>query len=280
MTNCFHQSHLYSSWERSSRQLWLADGQTNATAGNYLVEYNDFIFNKDDAAKVWKAVKYDTNNDGKIDSSDYQAWLSHLREATFTTDSNGKASVQVPDGHDYYAVETQAPNGYNLADPTKLTLSSNSSNITPTNIKDYNNGTLTLDKVAQDTGANLTGAKLKIYDSDGNEVTQDVNGNSLNLTTTGSDGKYQQINVNLKPGTYTVVETKAPTGYELSKQTKTFTITGGKTTNISFSDAAEIAFPNAGGSLWKTIFLIVLVIISSTIGYCFERSSKHKHLEN
>lgn len=258
----------------------LADSQTNATAGNYLVEYNNFIFNKDDAVKVWKAVKYDTNNDGKIDSLDYQAWLSHLREATFTTDSNGKASVQVPDGHDYYAVETQAPNGYNLADPTKLTLSSNSSNITPTNIKDYNNGTLTLDKVAQDTGANLTGAKFKIYDSDGNEVTQDVNGNSLNLTTTGSDGKYQQINVKLKPETYTVVETKAPTGYELFKQTKTFTITGGKTTNISFSDAAETAFPNAGGSLWKTIFLIVLVIISSTIGYCFERSSKHKHLEN
>lgn len=71
----------------------------------------------------------------------------------------------------------------------------------------------------------LEGAEFTVYDSDGNNVgtlTTDADGNANTLT--------------LEEGTYTVKETKAPTGYYLNEDTKTITVKSGETATVKFSD--------------------------------------------
>lgn len=65
----------------------------------------------------------------------------------------------------------------------------------------------------------LSGAKLKIQDKDGNTAT-DINGNLLEWTSSESAKV-----INLVAGTYTLVEIIAPEGYELSEATIEFTVT-------------------------------------------------------
>lgn len=71
---------------------------------------------------------------------------------------------------------------------------------------------ITIVKIDKATGNAIAGAKLVLKDSEGNEIT------SWTSTTLGHAIK------NLPNGTYTVEETKAPDGYELSEEVVKFTI--------------------------------------------------------
>lgn len=71
---------------------------------------------------------------------------------------------------------------------------------------------ITIVKIDKATGNAIAGAKLVLKDSEGNEIT------SWTSTTLG------HVIKNLPNGTYTVEETKAPDGYELSEEVVKFTI--------------------------------------------------------
>ena len=71
---------------------------------------------------------------------------------------------------------------------------------------------ITIVKVDKATGNNIAGAELVLKDADGNEIA------SWTTTTSG------HVIKNLPNGTYTIEETKAPEGYELSKEPVTFTV--------------------------------------------------------
>lgn len=71
---------------------------------------------------------------------------------------------------------------------------------------------ITIVKIDKATGNAIAGAKLVLKDSEGNEIT------SWTSTTLG------HVIKNLPNGTYTVEETKAPNGYELSEEVVKFTI--------------------------------------------------------
>ncbi|MBF2471525.1 MucBP domain-containing protein, partial [Listeria welshimeri] len=123
-----------------------------------------------------------------------------------TTDADGKLEVAGLAPGDYKLVETKAPTGYELdGAPVEFTIEFNQEEtlqVTKTNT--MSTGSVVLTKTDGQTKAPLANAVFKLIDEDNNV--------QENLSTDES-GKLE-IN-NLAPGNYQLIETKAPTGYEL-----------------------------------------------------------------
>ena len=126
---------------------------------------------------------------------------------TITTDENGVGtSKELPYGS-YTVAEVSAPSGYELLGESKnVTIDSNGQIIELTFKNSKLLGSIAIEKVdSEDSEIKLKGAEFKVLNSDGEEV-----GNIV----TGEDGKGSLGS--LAYGEYTVIETKAPDGYELS----------------------------------------------------------------
>ena len=126
---------------------------------------------------------------------------------TITTDENGVGtSKELPYGS-YTVAEVSAPSGYELSGESKnVTIDSNGEIIELTFKNSKLLGSIAIEKVdSEDSEIKLKGAEFKVLNSDGEEV-----GNIV----TGEDGKGSLGS--LPYGEYTVIETKAPDGYELS----------------------------------------------------------------
>ncbi len=127
--------------------------------------------------------------------------------ATVTTDENGLAEVpDLPLG-DYVVKETKAPEGYVTSDtPVKVTIDSTKVvEMVMENTKKVENGQFKLLKKDSESGQLLAGAKFNVHDKDGNVV---------DTITTNEKG--EAVSKQLPIGTYTLKETEAPKGYELS----------------------------------------------------------------
>ncbi|TCJ81293.1 UNVERIFIED_ORG: LPXTG-motif cell wall-anchored protein [Bacillus cereus] len=137
-----------------------------------------------------------------------------------TTDKDGKISVSDLRPGDYQFVETKAPIHYDLnQNPIKFTVEKSqtaTASVTATN--SLTKGAVELIKLDDVDNSTLEGAIFKIVDHNGNDVRSDL--------TTDKDGKISVSD--LRPGDYQFVETKAPTGYDLSAKPIPFTITKGQ----------------------------------------------------
>lgn len=190
---------------------------------------------------------------------------------TLTTDSNGKATVNLP--YDTYTVtEKIPPLGYDNNDQTytitlnqdKMTYSIGVENIKIISpIPDVKTN-VSLMKTDAATGLGLPGAEITVYDK---------NGKTVATVTTGNDGS--AITDKLAAGSYTFKETKAPAGYLISNQSFSFiinvdgTISGDTsfsneqtkvilskidaTTKIPLADAEITIFDNSGNIVSTTI---------------------------
>ncbi|WP_144614887.1 SpaA isopeptide-forming pilin-related protein [Bacillus cereus] len=137
-----------------------------------------------------------------------------------TTDKDGKISISDLRPGDYQFVETKAPNHYDLnQNPIKFTVEKSQTakaSVTATN--SLTKGAIELTKVDDVDNSTLEGAIFKIVDMNGNDVRSDL--------TTDKDGKISVSD--LRPGDYQFIETKAPTGYDLSAKPIPFTIAKGQ----------------------------------------------------
>ncbi|HDR8171768.1 TPA: LPXTG cell wall anchor domain-containing protein [Bacillus thuringiensis] len=144
----------------------------------------------------------------------------HDVRTDLTTDKDGKISVSDLRPGDYQFVETKAPNHYDLNQtPIKFTVEKSQTakaSVTATN--SLTKGAVELTKLDDIDGTSLEGAIFKIVDHNGHDVRTDL--------TTDKDGKISVSD--LRPGDYQFVETKAPTGYDLSTEAIPFTITKGQ----------------------------------------------------
>ncbi|MFA2727376.1 SpaA isopeptide-forming pilin-related protein [Bacillus mobilis] len=144
----------------------------------------------------------------------------HDVRSDLTTDKEGKISVSDLRPGDYQFVETKAPTHYDLnQNPIKFTVEKSqtaTASVTATN--SLTKGAAELTKVDDIDGSTLEGAIFKIVDMNGNDVRSDL--------TTDKDGKISVSD--LRPGDYQFIETKAPTGYDLSAKPIPFTITKGQ----------------------------------------------------
>lgn len=153
----------------------------------------------------------DENNDGKINGSDSLV-------KTITTNTNGVASASSLDVGNYTLKETKAPTNYKLNTKVyNLTISSGRENrvhfTTPIENDIYKGG-FKIKKVDSETGKVLAGTEFTLYDSTGAKV---------KIYTTNSNGIISS-GKNLRPGHYTLKETKAPEGYVKSNVEHSITI--------------------------------------------------------
>ncbi|MGL5066361.1 MAG: SpaA isopeptide-forming pilin-related protein [Sarcina sp.] len=163
----------------------------------------------DDEKKFLKGAEFTVYND------------KNEEVAKGVTDEKGKIRISNLKDGKYTAVETKAPEGYELNAENKFEFELKAGNkveqitvtnkgiekpIPPTPI----NGYLEITKVdADDEKKFLKGAEFTIYNDKNEEVAKGV---------TDEKGKIRISN--LKDGKYTAVETKAPEGYELNAENK------------------------------------------------------------
>ena len=132
------------------------------------------------------------------------------------TDVSGKVAVEGLEPGDYQFVETQAPTGYDLDQkPVKFAIEKGQTEALQVSMTNKPTvGSVVLNKIDSETGDKLAGAVFELRDNNGNIVLEDLK--------TDNNGKLA-IN-DLKPGTYELVETKAPEGYILDSIPVEFTI--------------------------------------------------------
>jgi len=147
-----------------------------------------------------------------------------------TTDQNGAASAELPAG-DYYAVELQAPSGYQLSmEKTSFTITA--SNTTMLTLQDLllpvatPTGFISIVKQSDGTGDPLPGAVFGIYNAADNTKVMDL--------TTGADGT--TTSAALTVGNYYALEEQAPAGFQLSPNKFNVTVNDGETTVITVTD--------------------------------------------
>ncbi|MGZ7148344.1 SpaA isopeptide-forming pilin-related protein [Bacillus sp. BC07] len=191
--------------ERSQTKHVFVTAMNSLTKGSVeLIKVDDVEENTTLEGAVFKIV----NKDG------------HDVRTDLTTDKNGRLVVdELPPG-DYEFIETNAPTHYDLNEtPIKFTVKKGQekiASVTATN--SLTNGAVELSKVDDVDGTALKDAVFKIVDMNGNDVRSDL--------TTDKDGKISVSD--LRPGDYQFIETKAPTGYDLSAKPIPFTITKGQ----------------------------------------------------
>ncbi|MFD1417608.1 SpaA isopeptide-forming pilin-related protein [Companilactobacillus keshanensis] len=148
--------------------------------------------------------------------SDYKG---NVIMSSVTTDDNGQFSIHDLPAGNYVLKEVKPPDGYQ-SNPNEITFSITGNSSVPIDLSQSDvltRASLGLTKYASDTGKPLAGAVYNLLDSDGNTVyyglKTDENG-SIKVT-------------DLRLGKYSLVETKAPDGYQLNSSPINFDLTKG-----------------------------------------------------
>ena len=171
-----------------------------------------------------------------------------------STTTPHKVKVKLSAGK-YTLTETIAPDGYILSTETvTFTVEKDGSVKEPVVMLNYPEEPKTIYISKQDitTGEELPGAYLEIKDSNGIVVEAWISGETPHKV------------VGLEPGKYTLIETIAPDGYELSTETVEFTVKEDGTVDgmiIMYNKPEEVEVPSTSSFKTITTSLIGLIVI-------------------
>ena len=207
---------------------------------------------------IIKIIKLDKTTNKALVGAKIVMKDSNGKQVASFSSSNGYYVIEnLPNG-DYTVEEVEAPVGYVLnKEPQKITISDKNKTIT---VKLYNtakNKLVKILKVDEDTNSALEGAVLVVKDASGKEI--------ANFTTT----KEAYTIENLKNGTYTIEEIKAPNGYILSDQVVKFTISNeNPTAQVIFKNKKEkiitVDIPDTGSNASIIFYIIGGIILAGT----------------
>ncbi|WP_176717954.1 MSCRAMM family protein, partial [Brochothrix thermosphacta] len=163
-------------------------------------------------------------------------------ESGLTTDASGKIAVSDLTPGNYQLVETKAPTGYELdSTPIKVEVKKGQTEAVQVSMtNELTKGGFVLAKTDDKTGEALQGAVFELQDAEGKVIESGL--------TTDISGKLAIDQ--LKPGNYQLVETKAPTGYELDSTPIKFEVKKGQTEAVQVSMTNELT--RGGVILTKT----------------------------
>ena len=212
---------------------------------------------------------------------------------TVTTDAKGQAAVNdLAWAKRYWAVETKAPVGYALPDPSdakhwqSVTFTASQLTVERTFADAMQPITIRLNKIASGTGEQLPGATFALTGTDYVQQQRSASSSAQgwNLQFTG-----------LQPGhTYTLKELTAPAGYVLDEQAHAVVVAkdgrqvtiDGKPFQVSLTAAGNIAgnavienhlkplLPHTGGHGWLGNSLIALALLSLAAGLAYTKRRK------
>ena len=154
-------------------------------------------------------------NDHKLAGAEYTIYRSDRSVyAIVTTGADGSVTIDTPPAGTYFFRETKAPNGYMLnRNIYSFTISSNDNVDGTLDIVDYKKPEVIISKKDSETKELLPGATFRIADSKGNIVYE---GTTESNGTLVFEPDYAD--------TYTVIEIKAPNGYQLNQTYIKFTV--------------------------------------------------------
>ncbi|EHV9414736.1 collagen binding domain-containing protein [Listeria monocytogenes] len=195
----------------------------DGTPTKFTVEFNQeaaVVVTKENTAKTGSVVltKEDSVSKATLSGAEFELQndAGTKVQTNLTTNADGKLEVTDLAPGDYKFVETKAPTGYELdATPVTFTIEFNQAtavNVTKDNVA--KTGSVVLTKLDSKSRSNLAGAEFELQTKLGVSLKDKV--------VTEANGQLQIDD--LAPGDYQLVETKAPTGYELDATPVEFTI--------------------------------------------------------
>jgi LPXTG-motif cell wall-anchored protein len=157
--------------------------------------------------------------------------------AVFTSDANGIVTIVGLEPNTYYVKETKAPSGYQPGDTVYiLNAKANNSSLVDASGSKVNQVlneplevALSLVKRATgsgETAPNLTGAEFDLYDAADYNDTTGLAANATAIEHITSTADAVELKAKLGVGSYVLIETKAPEGYNLLTSAIYFRIDG------------------------------------------------------
>ncbi|MGE6590822.1 MSCRAMM family protein, partial [Bacillus mycoides] len=181
----------------------------------------------------FEIVKVDANDKTKLLSdAEFTVYKDGKKVAELKTDESGKAmSPKLPLG-EYTVKETKAPAGYKISNKEwKVTIQNEKEVVKLEAENEKLLGSLQIIKTDdKDQAKRLAGAVFTLKDAKGNVVKEKI--------TTDKSGTVKVEG--LVPGEYTLEETKAPEGYELTKQVIHVTVDGEKVVDVEVTNSKSL----------------------------------------
>ncbi|MFE6136245.1 SpaA isopeptide-forming pilin-related protein [Bacillus sp. NPDC057893] len=181
----------------------------------------------------FEIVKVDANDKTKVlSNAEFTVYKDGKKVAELKTDESGKAmSPQLPLG-EYTVKETKAPAGYKLSNKEwKVTIQNENEILKIEAENEKVLGSLQIIKTDdKDQAKRLAGAEFTLKDAKGYVVKEGI--------TTDESGTVKVDG--LVPGEYTLEETKAPEGYELTKQVIHVTVDGEKVVDVEVTNSKSL----------------------------------------
>ncbi|MEK4600309.1 SpaA isopeptide-forming pilin-related protein [Bacillus sp. FSL L8-0098] len=181
----------------------------------------------------FEIVKVDANDKTKVLSgAEFEVYKDGKKVAELKTDESGKVmSPKLPLG-EYTVKETKAPTGYKLSNKEwKVTIQNEKEVVKVEAENEKILGSLQIIKMDdKDQTKRLAGAQFTLKDVKGNVVKEGI--------TTDESGTVKVDG--LVPGEYTLEETKAPEGYELTKQVIHVTVDGEKVIDVKVTNSKSL----------------------------------------
>ncbi|MFD5168852.1 SpaA isopeptide-forming pilin-related protein, partial [Bacillus mycoides] len=194
------------------------------------------VLNKKIAEKAtgqFEIVKVDANDKTKLLSdAEFTVYKDGKKVAELKTDESGKAMLpKLPLG-EYTVKETKAPAGYKISNKEwKVTIQNEKEVVKVEAENEKLLGSLQIIKTDdKDQAERLAGAVFTLKDAKGNVVKEKI--------TTDKSGTVKIEG--LVPGEYTLEETKAPEGYELTKQVIHVTVNGEKVVDVKVTNSKSL----------------------------------------
>ncbi|WP_373605312.1 collagen binding domain-containing protein, partial [Bacillus sp. AFS059628] len=181
----------------------------------------------------FEIVKVDANDKAKVLSgAEFTVYKDGKKVAELKTDESGKVmSPKLPLG-EYTMKETKAPEGYKLSNKEwKVTIQNEKEVVKVEAENERILGSLQIIKTDdKDQAKRLAGAEFTLKDAQGNVVKEGITTDKSGIVKV--DG--------LVPGEYTLEETKAPEGYELTKQVIHVTVDGEKVIDVKVMNSKSL----------------------------------------
>ncbi len=171
----------------------------------------------------------------KVERSDGQ--VVGTSNGLYTTDESGVIKLPTLSRGTYIVTEIQAPKGYALSDNPAQTIRIEDTKTHTLDFYNYKKLGVQIIKIDKDSRQPLQGAEFQIWHTGASSSTSVAAGTPAGVLvgtyTTDVNGV---INVVLDAGTYEILETKAPQGYQIDSHKQDIVVKDGEQTSVTFTN--------------------------------------------